>query len=133
MNRLLWAQAALVAFVCACAEGTTYEPQYWKAPDHAPGEGIPKDCSGELKDNGCDDCNPCTWDQWCDPETGEGDDYAPCLTQKYAGCVHSYDYTTPAGQINDCFPVADEGELRAGRCCLGACVDNAAACAIQTH
>lgn len=120
--------ALCVALVGGCAQGTTYEPQYWKAPDHEPGDGIEKNCSGTWKGNGCDDCNPCTWDQWCDPATHEGFEHLLCAQRAYAGCVHSHDYTTPEGQINDCFPVNDYNGIRAGKCCYGRCVDNGVLC-----
>ena len=86
-----------------------------------------KDCSGTSDSNGCDDCNPCTWDVYCDPST-----HGPFVSSYCAGitspqCIHE-DRTTSGGYVNDCFPIAVGVDVRAGKCCAGQCVDNNETC-----
>ncbi len=82
----------------------------------------------------CDDQNPCTADANCTPcsalPRAQRDMYhctpdgeLPPFCAGKTGCVH-VDLTTPADQRNDCFPVAGAGELRAGVCRAGMCVDD---------
>jgi hypothetical protein len=82
----------------------------------------------------CDDHNPCTEDANCTPcsslPAGEhdifhctADDELPSSCAGKTGCVHE-PLTTPAGQRNACFPVADAASLEAGVCDRGTCVAN---------
>jgi hypothetical protein len=82
----------------------------------------------------CDDHDPCTTDADCTPCstlspseqdlyhcTADGD--LPPFCAGRTGCVH-VPLTTPAGQIDSCFPVAGASDLRSGVCRAGACVDD---------
>lgn len=93
-------------------------------------------CAGDDPATFCDDCNPCTVDMNCTPcstllpaerdiDHCTADEELPELCAGHAGCVHVAE-TTPAGQINDCFPVAVDPDLHAGVCRAGACVDDGA-------
>lgn len=111
------------------------ETNAWKYQPAGPEEHWDKDCSGEHYFNGCDDCNPCTFDNWCDPT--EWDAFIPewcagVAATGEAACVHA-ERSTPIGQINDCFPIAPVTDVRAGKCCVGTCVDNGAACDPNDH
>jgi len=113
----------------ACAVGDV-GPDAWRyeAPD--PAEHWDKDCSGVLAFNGCDDCNQCTVDNWCDPDKWTGFIPPWCARVASAGvavCVHDA-ISTPERQTNDCFPIDHAANVKAGKCCLGACVDNGATC-----
>lgn len=119
-----------VVFVFGCAPQEPLEGQGSRREMPDPDESEDKDCSGEHSWNGCDDCNPCSWDAWCDPD--DWNDWIPewcrdVATLGHAACVH-VDRTTPDGQINDCFPIAPVTDVRAGKCCAGTCVDNSSAC-----
>lgn len=120
---MLLGVAIFGAFGCA-SDSTTLE-----SVPRTDGRGD-KDCSGMLYSNGCDDCNPCTFDDWCDPDAWF--EFVPpwCVEVAHLGvatCVHS-DRSTPDGQINDCFPIAPVTDVRPGKCCVGTCIDNAEAC-----
>ncbi|MFO0617958.1 MAG: hypothetical protein U0414_35535 [Polyangiaceae bacterium] len=93
------------------------------------------DCDGEDPDGFCDDCNPCTIDVNCTPCSDlppdqrsvhtcseDADSRAICAGE--TGCVHA-SLTTPASQINACFPVAGALTPHAGACSEGVCVENA--------
>jgi hypothetical protein len=93
-------------------------------------------CDGQDAANFCDDCNPCTTDMNCTPcgslPTAQrdvyrctADDDLPPLCAGRTGCVHVA-VTMPAGQSNDCYPVADESDPQAGVCRAGRCVGNPA-------
>ncbi|TKC99654.1 hypothetical protein [Polyangium fumosum] len=117
-------------FVFGCASEEPLDGQGWRREPPTLDESWDKDCSGEHDWNGCDDCNPCTWDAWCDPD--EWDAWIPewcreVATLGHAVCVH-FDRTTPDGQINDCFPITPVTDVRAGKCCAGRCVDNVSEC-----
>jgi len=82
----------------------------------------------------CDDHDPCTADANCTPCSAlppdERDIYhctededLPVFCAGRTGCVH-VPMTTPAGQINSCFPVADAADGHSGVCRAGRCVDN---------
>lgn len=119
-----------ILFVIGCTSPESLDEEVFRLTI-ADGEGsLGKDCSGEHPENGCDDCNPCSWDAWCNPDEWKG--FVPEWCQDvamlgYAVCVH-LDRTTPKGQINDCFPIAPETDVRSGKCCAGTCVDNQLAC-----
>ncbi|MFT3774383.1 MAG: hypothetical protein QM820_54180 [Minicystis sp.] len=82
----------------------------------------------------CDDDNPCTADANCTPCSAlpealwdihhcTSEDELPPFCAGRTGCVH-VPLTTPAAQINDCFPVAGDPDLHAGACLAGVCVEN---------
>lgn len=128
LSRLI-AGFALLCLV-SCLDET--EPNGWKRVAPGPDEQWDKDCSGEHYFNGCDDCNPCTFDDWCDPDTWDVHVPPWCADVPRTGeatCVHS-DRNTPDGQINDCFPIATVTDVRPGKCCAGTCIDNADECVL---
>lgn len=133
---LLCAAAAFATFgAAACIQGETTSDNSWRYVPSTPDEHWDKDCSGEEWFNGCDDCNPCTWDVWCDPEEWSAFVPPACkdvATSDTAQCVH-FDLTTPQGQINDCFPIAPVTDVRAGKCCAGTCTDNAESCDLVNY
>ncbi|APR87786.1 hypothetical protein A7982_13135 [Minicystis rosea] len=91
-------------------------------------------CNGDAVESFCDDCNPCTVDANCTPCSAlpaEERDLRHCTMDEdlppfcagHTGCVH-LPLTTPAFQINACFPVANDPDLHAGACQAGVCVEN---------
>lgn len=108
-----------------------------------PGEGSKSTASGgndciETRENGCDDCNPCTANVWCDPASDPpATDFplmswvcAPLKRTDPPRCFGAL-LTTAPGIDNDCFPVADSGSvdgLEAGHCCAGVCSRNDLVC-----
>jgi hypothetical protein len=126
--------ALVVALMGGCVPDETSEFNAWVYDDY---DGyLDKDCSGTLWSNGCDDCNPCTWAMWCDPVEWVGgfvpDACVSVATSGVAQCSPQFGWTTPVGQINDCFPIEPVTNVRAGRCCAGTCTDNADECAVVT-
>jgi hypothetical protein len=116
---------ALVAAGCS-AEVLVERP----AAERAPVEG--RACDGDDPDTFCDDCNPCTAKANCTPcsalpETDRdihrctADEELPAFCTGRTGCYH-VPLTTPAGQSNDCFPVAGAADLEPGVCRAGVCV-----------
>jgi hypothetical protein len=111
---LLEAQALDCAAPGGCAEGQALD--------------------GESPTDFCDDHDPCTDDVDCTPCSAVPEDKhdiyhctadadLPPLCAGRTGCVHVA-LTTPAGQVDSCFPVAGTAELHAGVCRAGACVEN---------
>ena len=95
------------------------------------------DCS-PTRENGCDDCNPCTANAWCDPAFDlPAVDFpsmswicAPLKRTDAPRCFGAL-LTTAPGIDNDCFPVVGSGSvdgLVAGHCCAGVCSPNDLVC-----
>jgi hypothetical protein len=91
-------------------------------------------CTGDDPATFCDDENPCTVDVNCTPCSElpawqhdiyhcTADEELPELCTGHAGCFHA-PQTTPAGQVDDCFPVAEAASPHAGSCRVGVCVEN---------
>lgn len=89
-------------------------------------------CDADDPSTFCDDCNPCTADANCTPcsaiphalrDIHHCSDDLPPFCDGITGCAH-VPITAPAGQINDCFPVAGDPDLHAGVCAAGTCVEN---------
>jgi hypothetical protein len=91
-------------------------------------------CDGDDPATFCDDCNPCTADANCTPcdelpvairdaRHCNVSGSMPAFCAGKTGCVHVA-MTTPAEVQNSCFPVADEGPVRAGVCNTGVCIAN---------
>ena len=106
----------------------------WQASCASPACAGEPACDGEAPASFCDDCNPCTVDANCTPCSTlppaerdirhcTMDDELPPFCEGRTGCAH-VPRTTPASQINDCFPVAGDPDLHAGACQAGVCVEN---------
>lgn len=106
------------------------------------GEGGSAPCPTQHPETGCDDCNPCTDDKWCEL----CDAIPPVKASKWClppanfpawcaklpvACGHD-GYSTPVGISNDCFPVEEDAgpvrPLHTGICCVGMCIENDAQC-----
>jgi hypothetical protein len=133
---MAWAGAVLV--LSLSASGCTAETAVAEAqsPDCAAAGECTADptTDGEDPASFCDDHNPCTDDVNCTPCSAleppdrnihrcTADADLPALCAGRTGCVHE-PLTTPAGQIDDCFPVAGAADLHAGVCRAGRCAEN---------
>jgi hypothetical protein len=125
LTRPLLALVVLAALAPACAVDAIDQGA---EPASAP--------EGDDPASFCDDQNPCTADANCTPcsalPRAQRDIYhctpdreLPPFCAGKTGCVH-VDLTTPAGQRNDCFPVAGDADLHAGVCRAGVCAENPA-------
>lgn len=130
---LLVVAAALTLLTPGCAAEDVTEARFL---DCAPGGGCAHEPALDGQDPAtfCDDHDPCTTDVDCTPcsavPPGERDIYhctadedLPELCAGRAGCVH-VPLTTPAGQADSCFPVADAADAHPGVCRAGRCVEN---------
>ncbi len=122
---LVSALLTLVAAGCA-AEVLVAGPADGTMPAAAPA------CDGDDPATFCDDCNPCTAKANCTPCSSlpaaeqdiqhcTADEELPAFCAGRTGCFR-VPLTTPAGQSDDCFPVADAAEARPGVCRAGVCV-----------
>ncbi len=105
-------------------------PDDWMIPPPDPSESWYKDCSGAFSFNGCDDCNPCTDDIWCDPMAHTGLVSTFCVNAEVvttARCIH-VEWTSADTVVDSCFPVRAKTDVRAGKCCAGQCIDNNETC-----
>jgi hypothetical protein len=124
---------ALLALLCLAAAGCSVE----LVDDAVEASCAGSSCAEDQAPSGdtCDDGDPCTADADCTPcsalppsERSDGrctpDDELPAFCEGKTGCVHA-PMTTPAGQVDSCFPVAGDADLHAGACRAGVCVENA--------
>jgi hypothetical protein len=92
-------------------------------------------CDGDDPATFCDDCNPCTAKANCTPCSAlpeaerdihhcTADEELPAFCTGRTGC-YRVPLTTPAGQIDGCFPVAGASDLHPGSCRAGVCADDA--------
>ncbi len=98
--------------------------------DSSEGQSLAADDPGAS----CDDGNPCTAKADCTPcstvppEARDTlhctpDDELPPFCAGRTGCVQ-VPLTTPAGQVDSCFPVVGASDAHAGSCRAGLCVEN---------
>lgn len=127
------AAALIAAFLIGCSGGGILVAEEIDAGSDASA------CPAQDPATGCDDCEPCTFDAWCEV----CDQIPPVTASRWCkpvekipvwcdagppACGHN-GYSTPEGQANDCFPVeSDAGPIHAGRCCAGVCVENDVQC-----
>jgi hypothetical protein len=131
--RFVFGIAALALSLAACAGADpTFDAEPVIAAPGDPSSDLA--CTGDDPASFCDDCNPCTTDANCTPCSAlpaaerdiyhcTADDELPAFCAGRTGCVH-VPFSTPAGQIDDCFPVVESVDLHAGACLAGVCVDN---------
>ncbi len=135
MKRLPFALASLLPLAASLAwlPSCTAEVLFDDLPANAAPAAAPT-CDGTDPANSCDDCNPCTVKANCTPcsslpeaerntQPCTADEDLPAFCAGHTGC-YQVPLTTPAGQIDDCFPVAGAAELYAGSCRAGVCVAN---------
>lgn len=99
-------------------------------------------CPPPTPEDGCDDCEPCTDDAWCElcdaipPVTASKwchsmTNFPTWCNGKPVACQHN-GYTTEEGTTDSCFPVENDAgpvrPLHTGKCCAGVCVENDAKC-----